>query len=542
MPIVSGGELSLAALGESVRARPQDPGAWLSYALALHRAGDADRSVQCIRHAAALGREDSIVLTRVGEAFERVGAYGDALAAGRYATRLPDPPPEAAALVGRMLTRMGDGAAAALTLRVAIARFPNSAPLRVALGQALLASNRAAEAVEHAQRAIALAGHSPAAHRLNAELQEKLGNRDEYMAALGRVAELDHSDVSAAIALGAQKARQGERESAIELLSNAATRQPKTAAGQLALGTGFLEARALTAAVRHLKEAIRLQPDLAPAHLQLGIAFREAGSLPDAVAALRKATLLASENPEYHHQLGLALLEANQAREAANVLIRAAAFDPEDENIQDALALALTRTRTRKRGPGEGPADATVTSEPDDDDSANEGTFTGDLKLFSVAELLDFLLNQRATGTLIVRGPKGDGRVELYQGSIVGARHPGSKPLSRQLLDTDMISDTDLKRTVVDPDDLERDGVVASVLAARNLVDKTSLEELIRRHVQEALFEMLTWQHGDAVFRREASDAAYPEAPEILLDTRWLLIDATRRIDEHRTRSGRAPS
>ena len=471
-----------------------------------------------------------MALTRVGEAFEAIGAVPEALTAARRATQLPHAPPEAAALVGRLLVGMGDAAAAALTLRVAVARAPDSAALRLALGQALLATERATDAIEHVEAAVALAPDEPAVHRAHAQLHERLGNREAHIAALGRVASLDESDVSAAVALGTHLAQQGRRTEAVDMLVNASTRSPKSAQAQLALGSGFLQAQALPAAVRHLKEAIRLQPDLGEAHLRLGIALREAGALQDAIAALRRAALLAPENPAYHYQLGLALLDGGHPREAANVLIRAAAFSPHNDRIQDALTRALNQARTPAA-----PPPAPVVTGP-----RTDGRFTGDLRLFSVAELLDFLLNQRSTGTLIVNGPRGEGRIDLFQGAIVSARCPGSKSFSQLLLETDMVSHTDLKRAVVDPDDLDRDSVVATVVAANRLVEKSSLQELFERQVQEALLEMLEWQQGNAVFRRGVPSDFGLETPQILVDTRWVLIDTTRRLDERRARAGPA--
>lgn len=520
---------SLTALGEAARGHPQDPDAWLRYGLALHSAGHHEQALQCIKRAAGVGRDNPTVLTAVGEAFETVGAIPEALTAGRRASQLPNSPPDAAALVGRVLTKMGDGAAAALSLRVAIGRHPDSAPLQLALAQALVAADRPHDATQHIERAVALAPNDPDVHRVQARLHERLGDQDSYIEALGRVTALDESDVTSAVALGGQMARRGRQKEAVDLLINASARGPKTAQTQLSLGSGFLEVNALTAAIKHLKESIRLQPDLAPAHLKLGVAHRKNGSLPDAIASLRKATLLASENSEYHYELGLALLDAGQPREAANVLIRAAAFSPDDDNIQEALAQAFNQTR--KPQP--------TVREDQDDSEPSEGSFSGDLRLFSVAELLDFLLNQRATGTLVVRGPQGDGRIELYQGSLVGARHPGGKPLSRHLLDNDLLSLAELKRHVISPEDLDRDAVVATVLAKLNLVDMATLEKLVQREIQEALQEMLTWDQGDAVFRRDPQRSAWPEPPEIRLDTRWVLIDATRRLDEKRGRPPR---
>ena len=514
---------SLSALGEMVRSQPQDPRVWADYGVALHASGHPEQGLQCLRQAASLARDDAQTLTVVGGCFERVGALHEALASGRRATQLADAPPGAAALVGRLLTQLGDATAAALTLQVAIRKYPESAALRVAVAQALSAIGRPAEAVEHIDRALEIAPNDPAIHRVNAQLREQLGDEGAYVTALGRVAALDASDVSAAVALGTQMAERGQQAEAVDILLNAAERAPKSAESLFALGSGFLKARALTAAVRHLKEAIHLQPDLAAAHMQLGVALRSLGSNNEAIAAFRRATQLASETPEYHHELGVALLDIGQAREAATVLIRAAAFAPDDATIRGALTRALNRIRHAH--------------EPDPDvDTTGEtlsGSFSGDLKLFSVAELLDFLLNQRASGMLMVRSARhGEGRIELYLGAIIGARRPGGRPLSQQLVETDLISQTDLKQSLINTEDLERDGLVASILAARKLIDKTALEDFVHRQVQEALLVMLTWQEGDAIFHREEPKTAWPEPPEVRIDTRWALLNAARRLDE----------
>ncbi|MEO1334866.1 MAG: DUF4388 domain-containing protein, partial [Myxococcota bacterium] len=434
---------------------------------------------------------------------------------------------------GRILTRMNDPTAAVLTLKVALGKFPNAVALHVAIAHALLAADRVGEARPHIATALEYAPNDPAIHRLNAHLQEKLGNRSAYMSALQQVTSLDESDVSAAIALGTQMAMQGRQREAGEMLAGVSARTPKTAANQLMLAVGFRHARQWPTAIHHLREAIRLRPDFAAAYLELGLTLRASGALGEAVAALRKATVLNPKDALYLHQLGLALLEARQSREASTVLIRAAAISPDDEAIQDALATALAETRAPRRASGSPAAAPTSSSraQPSPVSNRSEGSFTGDLQLFSVAELLDFLLNQRATGTLIVRGVQGEGRIELYQGAIVGTRYPGGKPFGQRLLDNDLVSQTDLKRAAISPQDLEHDGRLASILATRKLVSNESLTSAFAQHAQAALQDMLTWNSGDVIFQKELS--YWPEPPEIKVDTRFCLLEATRRLDEY---------
>ncbi|MEM7675214.1 MAG: tetratricopeptide repeat protein [Myxococcota bacterium] len=517
---------SLAALAATVRAHPHDPNAWADYGFALLDTGQTDQSLQCLRHAAQLAQAHPAILTRISGAFEQAGALSEALAWGRRAVQLPGVPPEAAALVGRLLTRMKDPTAAVLTLKVAIGKFPNAVALRVAIAHALLTANRASEARPHIAAALQVAPNDPTVHRLNVRLQEKLGDHSAYLNALQHLASLDESDVSAAITLGTQMAKQGRAQEAREMLAGVSARTPKTAANQLMLAMGFRHAREWPSAMQHLREAIRLRPDFAAAYLELGLTLRASGALADAVASIRKATALDPNDAHFQYQLGLALLDAKKAREASTALIRAASISPENEAIQDALATALAEIRSPKR------ADPSTAQRP-------EGSFTGDLKLFSVAELLDFLLNQRATGVLIVRAPSGEGRVELYQGAIVGTRHPGGKPFGQRLIENDLVSQTDLKQAAISPQDLEHDGRLASILAARKLVSDELLTSIFYQHAQIALRDMLNWNTGDVVFQKELSHWATP--PSVRVDTRFCLLEAIRWLDEQRADATRRP-
>jgi tetratricopeptide (TPR) repeat protein len=510
---------SLEELTRIAQARPQDVDAWHALGRAFVDAGDTARAVMSLRHAMGLAATDAAQLSDIGASLLRAGASSDALAALRRAVQLDPTREEAHERIGATLLAMGDAEAAALSLKVALTRLPDAARLRVRLGRALLTSGRTREALGHAQRAAEVLTQDADAHRLLAQIHRELDQPQDYAAALERLSILDPTDAEAAIALGLRRAREGRHDEALAILDQARKHAPARADIQVRLGRALMEAGAIGGAVRCFRETIRINPDLAEAHLELGLALRAGGALKDAIHSLRSATRLAPTSGEMFFHLGMTLRTAGENREAASMLIKAAANTPDDERIQAALATALTHLRG---APAAQPQRAM-------DDAASG--ITSDLAIFSLAELLEFLLNQHSTGVLEVTSDHGIGRLELFDGSIAAASYPSGKPLGEQVLELDLITQTDLKRSVVDPNDLERDAIVANVLLSSQLVDRTSLYDVLSKHVRSALTEMLGWSTGSASFRRTA---ATQNAPEILVDTRWALLEATRLVDESR--------
>jgi len=267
-----------------------------------------------------------------------------------------------------------------------------------------------------------------------------------------------------------------------------------------------------------------VNPDLVEAHVELGAALQSAGAGKEAVHSYQAAVALRPEDPEIGYRLGLARRDRGRLREASGALIRAAAAAPDDARIEAALAETLAALKTPITGTRAAPTPtAPMPAE------GTDGGFTGDLQIIGLAELLELLRIQQATGELVVRAPQGEGRLRLHEGHIIAVNHPQRRPLGEVLVDVELITLTDLKRSVIRPEDLERDTLVAQVLVNQRMVERDTLHDVMTDLIVEGLRELVGWRTGAVVFRQGPPGL---EPPEVMIDPRQALLEAMRRIDE----------
>lgn len=521
------GVAELDRLQREAQARPRDADLWLRLAEALAQE-DPERALLALRHAHGLAAEDPVLLLEVSTLYEQLDELGAAVNAARRAAYLDPGAIEASVRAGRLLVELGDHDAAVLTLRVAVAQNPREWALHLGLADALAAGGRLDEAARAAERALKEGADGAMAHRTVARIHGARGDREAQLTSLEVVVRLDPQDIASAIELGYLLAYEGRRREAVSLLMDTAARVPSDAELQLRLGSALAAARTFAPAVRHIREAIRIAPDYGWAHLELGRVLRQAGAHDEAIHSLRNAARLDSESADIQVELGEALRETGRLREASSVLIRAAAHHPEDDQLHDLLSETLAELDSDKRRSTiptpmpQSPASPLPSPRPD-------GGFTSDLNLFSLPELLEFLLNQRATGLLRVRSQQGEGTLQIFEGDLVSAAHPRGKPLGERLVDDALVTLSDLEGAVTDPADLGRDTLVARVVLSRSLVDRPSLEEVVSQQILGALDEMVGWQDGSASFRRSPT----PEhRPEITVDARWAMLEVMKARDE----------
>lgn len=523
-------ETILIELQATARARPQDPAAWLVLAEALVQHGDTQRGALALRHAHALNAEGPEELVRVSSAYVQLDNLAEAHNAARRAQHL-DPTLESAALAtADIVRRSGDPEAAILSLRVALHQHPESGAVHLALAEAHLDANSPQEALRHAERANRHSKNDPHTVRLLAEIFRQLGHDAPETNALRELVRLQPADDAISIRLGERLAHQGRIQEAAAVLIQVAEKPPRDPTTLISLGHALTQAQALMPAVKCLRQAIRIAPDAAQAHLRLGVALRQGGLIHEAIGSLRTAAELAPEESDISFTLGLALREAGQSREAAAALIKAAAAAPDDERIQDILAETLAAMRTPSSGvvAVQVPTGEPVPAEPMPNDST-DGGFTGDLAVFSLPELMEFLTNQSASGEVRVTSPEGEASLQLHEGAIAAVDYPGSKSLGQRLVDAELVTPTALKSCVVSPEDLGRDAVVARVVLDNSLVDRDRVEDVMRRRVLEGVCELVSWETGAVTFKRYCEPRS---APEVEVDTRWALLEAMRLIDE----------
>lgn len=521
---------SLAELQTTAQHNPHDARAWIDLAEALVDHGDLERAPLALRHAHALSAESPPRLVEVSHLYRRLDNRVEANNAARRALHL-DPGLESAALaVARLLLDAGDPHAAVLSLRVAAHRHPDSKAVHLALAQAYLEAERGQEALRHALRAERIAPDDPATLRVLGRTYAALGDAEGELDTLDRLVDAHEEDVEAAIRLGEVLAQQDRTSEAAATLTRIAEHPPSDAALLVRLAAALTDAQVLVLAVRCAREAIRTNPDLAQAHFQLGRALGIGGALEESIGSLRTAADLAPEDGEVGFALGRALREAGKPREAAGALIRAAAAAPHDARIQDELAdtLAALKTPSQDQPAPRLPSPAVIPQAPLPSENT-EGGFTGDLAVFSLAELVEFLATQHATGDLTVRRGDETGTIRLHAGAITAIGYPGGKNLAELLVDGELITRTDLKRSVVRPEDLDKDSVVAQVVVERNLVDRASVQGFLRQRVLEGMQELITWKSGSVLFRRKPPPR---EPPTVEVDSRSAILEAMRRIEE----------
>ncbi|MCK6551388.1 DUF4388 domain-containing protein, partial [Myxococcota bacterium] len=323
-----------------------------------------------------------------------------------------------------------------------------------------------------------------------------------------------------AIALGAKLAASGAQEEAARLLATAEKQAPATYGAQLELGRALRDARALTASIQHLKEAARIKPSAPDPHRELASSFEAAGAIPDAIGALKAATKLAPDDAATHQRLGLLLQKAGQLREAVGALVKAAALAPDDAALHEQLARAMEEKRLRETGPV--PA---LSFAPDQ----SLGSFGGDLSIFALPEVLEFLVHQQKSGTVRVVSPRGEGSIEMYHGRVVRVRAPKLRSLALVLEELDAATSTDMKRAFAGAVDPADDLAVARRLLDEQLVDEQLISDALGRQALEGLSELVGWSEGQVSFSRMTDPSV---VPELSFDTRYLLLEVMRHLDE----------
>ncbi|HWD20414.1 MAG TPA: tetratricopeptide repeat protein [Verrucomicrobiae bacterium] len=191
----------------------------------------------------------------------------------------------------------------------AIAVTPENAFAQCSLGRALLAQNRAPEAVEC------------------------------FRAALRAEPKFDE----AAVNLGLALLHEGKTNEAAAALSDAIAMAPRNPYAEFGLGRIFDAQDNLDAAIAHYGAAVRLKPDLAEAQTSLGAALAAQHRFADAAAHFTAALQANPQSGEAHFQFGNAQLAEGRLEEAAQSYGAAAALEPETPAIEMNLAIVLER-------------------------------------------------------------------------------------------------------------------------------------------------------------------------------------------------------
>jgi tetratricopeptide (TPR) repeat protein len=230
---------------------------------------------------------------------------------------------------------------------------PHNARARVALGNALLARNRVAEAVAAYREAVGIRpDFADAQCALGMGLAKK-GSVDEAVAAYREALRLDPNHPQAHYNLANALARQGRTDEAIDGYRKSLRIQPQFADAHCNLGNALAKQERWDEAIGEYREALRLNPKLANGHNNLGEALRQVGSPgapgDEAIASYREAIRLQPDYANAHANLAAALLDRGDYDEALEHAQEALRIDPGHVAARETLSAVQDAISARRR-------------------------------------------------------------------------------------------------------------------------------------------------------------------------------------------------
>ncbi len=158
--------------------------------------------------------------------------------------------------------------------------------------------------------------------------------------------------------------------------------------------------------------------------------------------------------------------------------------------------------------------------------------FAGELRLFSVPDLLEFLRNGRRTGTLVLSTEKGIGAIYLRKGMIISAASPNCTNLGDILVTEQKISAEQLKSVAKAQVSEQSSRLIGALLVKQGLADSESIKAALIQQIYSALRELLGWLDGKFSFEPEALDEQHPSEIEVELDAQFAMLNLFKEIDE----------
>ncbi len=309
------------------------------------------------------GGQEDVVYGRCAMSPEIARFIGDS---GVNTSALYDPPkpalpkaPDAEAafqLQVRIYSLMGQRLTAqALDPATALAKMrPKDAQVRLALGQAQLASGKFEEALKSFDEAAALDPKLPALRTNRALALVALKKNGEAEAELLKAAQENASDPRPVVALadfylGDEKTL----TKALDYAKQAAQMSPNSAAVQLLLGKAHKSNKDYVAAVTAIGEALKLSPDLSDAYYALGATYEAGGDLAKAEQAYRKLVEKQPKAPGALIALASFLADQGKKDEPLELIGKIRDLNPPKEVLDVAQAL---HDKIEGKKPAEQPA------------------------------------------------------------------------------------------------------------------------------------------------------------------------------------------
>lgn len=175
-------------------------------------------------------------------------------------------------------------------------------------------------------------------------------------------------------------------------------------------------------------------------------------------------------------------------------------------------------------------------------------SLVGRLEDLALPDIFQIISLSKKTGTLIARSRKGTGMVVFKDGQVVQAACDSIRDsLGNILVSQGMVSEEVLSRALA-LQKSEGGKPLGKILVEMGAVPAQTLESVIRRQIEEIVYDLLGWEEG--FFNFELNEIAPKDQIEIDtqqfllrsgISAEYLLMEGTRILDERRKESPRFP-
>jgi len=168
-------------------------------------------------------------------------------------------------------------------------------------------------------------------------------------------------------------------------------------------------------------------------------------------------------------------------------------------------------------------------------------SFAGHIEDFPVIDIMQYIHAARRSGVLRFENGKEIGRVYFNNGHIIRASTPQTTNIGDMLVLHGNLSEKDLETAVRVQKTIKQNKPLGMILEETGIITHQTLRDAVIRQIQEALYEMVTWEEGAFSFEIEdhgflndisfsPDDVISPEE----IDTQRLIIEAVKTFDETR--------
>ncbi|HLE41535.1 MAG TPA: DUF4388 domain-containing protein [Nitrospirota bacterium] len=168
-------------------------------------------------------------------------------------------------------------------------------------------------------------------------------------------------------------------------------------------------------------------------------------------------------------------------------------------------------------------------------------SLVGRLEDLALPDIFQIISLSKKTGTLIVRSRKGTGMVVFKDGQVIQAANDGIRDsLGNILVSQGMLKEAALSQALAQQKK-EPDKPLGMILVEMGAVPAQTLETVIRKQIEEIIYDLLSWEEG--FFNFELGETAPKDKIEINtqefllksgLNAEYLLMEGTRILDEKR--------